>query len=173
MLLVRRDTTLTFVALDGSATPDPIVRPGRVWEGRFAPDGHEIAYAADENGRAEVYVQSLPSGVPVRVSIDGGRWPAWVGDGRHIAFVTPDGRVQEAAISTAPGGPAPVAHTLFTIPTWRRSLFEDGGVNFAVVPKGDRYIVRQSPSGMALAYVQHWPLIFGSADSSGHASASP
>ncbi|HEY8061328.1 MAG TPA: hypothetical protein VID74_00955, partial [Gemmatimonadales bacterium] len=131
MLLVRRDTTLTFVALDGSATPDPIVRPGRVWEGRFAPDGHEIAYAADENGRAEVYVQSLPSGVPVRVSIDGGRWPAWVGDGRHIAFVTPDGRVQEAAISTAPGGPAPVAHTLFTIPTWRRSLFEDGGVNFA------------------------------------------
>ncbi len=54
-LLTRSDTTLQIVPVDGSSEPRSIVRPGRVLEGRFAPDGHAVAYASDETGRAEVY----------------------------------------------------------------------------------------------------------------------
>src|SRR5687768_2692340 len=38
-LLVRRDTSLQVVGIDGKLAPRQIVRPGRLWEGRFAPDG--------------------------------------------------------------------------------------------------------------------------------------
>ena len=67
-LLTRYDTTLQIVPVDGSSDPRSIVRPGRVLEGRFAPDGHAVAYTSDETGRAEVYVQALPSGPPLRIS---------------------------------------------------------------------------------------------------------
>ena len=53
----------------------------------------------------------------------------------------------------------------FTIPTWRRSTFDDNGTGLAVVGDGDRYLVRQSATGLAVAYLQHWLLLFQRADS--------
>ncbi len=158
-LLVRRDTVLELLALDGSAPPRDIVRPGRVWEGHISPDGRAVAYSSDETGRAEVYLQALPSGLPLRVSLEGGRWPAWVDGGRRVLFVTPDGRVQDVAVGAGATSSA-TPRTRFSIPTWRRSTFDDGGTGFAVVGDGERYIVRQSASALAVTYVQHWSALF-------------
>ena len=163
-LLVRRDSTLRIIPLDGTTEQGSVIRPGRVREGHFSLDGRSIAYSSDETGRAEIYVQALPSGAPVSVSSDGGRWPAWTRNGRAVTWLTPDGRVQTAEI-TASGTPAGKPRTLFAIPTWRRSTFDDNGIGFAVVGDGERYLVRQSATGLAVAYLQHWPMLFQYGDS--------
>jgi serine/threonine-protein kinase len=171
-LLVRQDSTLRIVPVDGKSGEQVIVRPGRVLEGRFSPDGRSIAYTSEETGRAEVYVQTLPSGLPVQVSRDGGRWAGWSRGGRQLTFMTPDGRVQAAEISSS-GAPAGVPRTLFSIPTWRRSMFDDNGTGFAVVGDGERYLVRQSATGLAVAYLQQWPMLFHGVESSASAVAKP
>ncbi len=61
----------------------------RFYEGypAFSPDGRWIAYATDESGQMEVYVQTL-SGRPRkwRVSHEGGRSPLWSPDGRRLYY---------------------------------------------------------------------------------------
>jgi serine/threonine-protein kinase len=165
-LLVRTDTVLQVVRLDGAAPPLGISRPGRILEGRFSPDGRSVAFSSDETGRAEVYVQALSSGLPTRVSREGGRWPFWTRGGRAVTYLTPDGRVQEATVGVDGAGGVGAPRTKFAAPTWRRSTFDDGGSGFAVMGDGERYIVRQSPSGLAVALVQHWPALLRRADSS-------
>jgi len=152
-LLVRRDTSLQIMGLDGSVAAD-ISRPGTIWEGHLSPDGTRVAYASDETSRAEVYVQSLPSGLPTRVSLDGGRWPGWSDDGKALYFMTPDGRVQKAMLNgtTLVGA----ATTVLNAPMWRRNTFDDFGVGFAVVGDGEYFIVRPSPTALGVAYIQNW-----------------
>jgi Tol biopolymer transport system component len=57
---------------------------------RFSPDARWLAYASNRTGRVEVYVQRLPSGGPVPISVGGGFKPFWRGDGRGLFFVSPD-----------------------------------------------------------------------------------
>ncbi len=153
-LIVRNDTAIHVMTLDGTVVSE-IARPGYVLEGRFSPDGKSIAYSSDETGRAEVYLQSLSGGVPVRLSLQGGRWPQWTSDGKRIVFMTPGGVVQEALLNgVADGG---TVRSLFAVQGWRRSTFDDHGVGFAMIGDEERYLVRQSPSGLAVAYVEHWP----------------
>jgi len=165
-LLVRNDSTFEILTLDGSIPPQAIVRPGRLWEGQFSPDGLSLAFSSNETGRSEVYVMSLRSALPSRVSNEGARWPHWSNGGRLLTFLTPDGRVQEATIGTGLDAPIGTPRTRFAAPTWRRALFDDQGTGFAVVDDGERYIIRQSPSGVAVALVQHWPALLRRADSS-------
>jgi Tol biopolymer transport system component len=164
-LLVRKDTSLHAITLHGASTAWAVSRPGRVWEGSFSPDGRAVAYSSDETGRTEVYVQPLPNGLPARVSLEGGRWPTWSHGGRRLTFVTPDGRVQEADIGT--GSPTAVSapRTRFAVPTWRRSLFDDRGTGFGMVGDGERYLLRMSPTGLAVSYVQNWPTLLRRSDS--------
>ena len=54
---------------------------------RFSPDGKWLAYASDETGRREVYVQSFPTGGGKwQVSTAGGSDPRWRGDGRELFY---------------------------------------------------------------------------------------
>jgi eukaryotic-like serine/threonine-protein kinase len=158
-LLARRDSALVLIPLDGVGALARIERPGRLWEGRFSPDSRAVAYSSDETGRAEVYVQTLPTGPAVRVSLEGGRWPFWTHAGSRLTFLTPDGRVQEASLDPDMN-PSGTPYTRFALPTWRRSNFDDIGTGFAVLGDGERYIVRKSPASIAVAYVQNWPSLF-------------
>jgi len=56
---------------------------------QFSPDGHHLAYASDESGRFEVYVQPYPGPGPRQmVSTDGGIGPTWSRDGRELFYTT-------------------------------------------------------------------------------------
>ncbi len=56
-------------------------------EPRFSPDGRWLAYASNESGSYEVYVQSTtPNGGRWHVSTNGGRMPAWSPDGRALYY---------------------------------------------------------------------------------------
>ncbi|MDO8681404.1 MAG: hypothetical protein Q7R30_23035 [Acidobacteriota bacterium] len=55
--------------------------------GVFAPDGRSIAYASDESGQFDIYVDTFPKpGSRLRVTTAGGTEPRWRGDGREIYF---------------------------------------------------------------------------------------
>lgn len=79
-------------------------------DARFSPDGRWIAYAADDTGDLEVFIQALGSegdgqgpggmqgGARVRVSTSGGDLPHWRDDGREIVYMDPDQRLMAVAV---------------------------------------------------------------------------
>ena len=79
-----------MLPLTGNRQPRPIVQT-RFNEAYpdFSPDGHWLAYASNESGRTEVYVQPYPGPGPrQQVSTDGGTGPAWSRDGRELFYTT-------------------------------------------------------------------------------------
>lgn len=65
------------------------------------PDGKLIAYISDVTGRYEVYLATYPTGARRRqVSVDGGLWPRWRGDGRELFYISADSLV---AVDIEPG----------------------------------------------------------------------
>jgi Tol biopolymer transport system component len=56
-------------------------------QGALSPDGHWLAYASNESGRSEVYVEPVPGpGARRQISIDSGDQPRWVRNGREITY---------------------------------------------------------------------------------------
>jgi serine/threonine-protein kinase len=54
---------------------------------RFSPDGRWLAYASNESGRPEVYVQPYPGpGGKWLISTDGGTEPVWNPNGRELFY---------------------------------------------------------------------------------------
>jgi Tol biopolymer transport system component len=52
-----------------------------------SPDGRWLAYASNETGRYEVWIEPLPpTGARHRVTRDGGSHPLWLPDGRSLYF---------------------------------------------------------------------------------------
>jgi hypothetical protein len=71
---------------DASAEPYD-ARPFNQVYGAIAPDGRSIAYASDESGKFEVYVDTFPKpGSRLRVTTAGGTEPRWRRDGSAIYF---------------------------------------------------------------------------------------
>src|SRR6185437_4581306 len=62
----------------------------------LSPDADWLAFASDESGRWEIYVQRVTDGRPVAVSNGGGSRPVWSADGRSIYF-SDGSRVMRAA----------------------------------------------------------------------------
>ena len=53
----------------------------------FSPDGKLMAYASNESGTSEIYVQAYPGpGEKVRVSTSGGQEPLWSPNGRELFY---------------------------------------------------------------------------------------
>ena len=71
--------------------------------GAFSPDGRWVAFHADGEGKAEVYVQAFRatgSDTPRRykVSANGGGLPRWRQDGKEIYYITSTGRLMAAPV---------------------------------------------------------------------------
>ncbi len=67
--------------------------------GRFAPTGRWVAYASNEAGQLNVYVDRFPERDAKRlVSTDGGGWPRWARDGSEIFYLSPDNRLMSVAV---------------------------------------------------------------------------
>jgi eukaryotic-like serine/threonine-protein kinase len=94
---------------DGKAVPLRVT-PTNETEGRFSPDGTRVAYASDESGRYEVYVQAYPGGANrTLVSTGGGFQPRWSHDGRELFYLTGDAIV---GVEMRPDGTVGTPHRL-------------------------------------------------------------
>ena len=73
---------------------------------RFSPDDRWVAYASNESGQAQVYVQPFPpTGAKWQISTDGGTEPKWSGDGRELYYFS-GGRGIMAGRSNESGVPS-------------------------------------------------------------------
>jgi Tol biopolymer transport system component len=86
----RPDThdDLWLLPPNGQDQPRPYVQsPFNESQGAVSPDGRWMAYASDESGRFEIYVDSFPTpGTRGRLTIGGGTEPRWRADGGEIFF---------------------------------------------------------------------------------------
>ena len=87
---------MLMLSPDGKTTPLRITPANegeaRFWPGTFSGSGSAkgwIAYASDESGRREVYVQSYPGAANrIPVTREGGSQPRWSRDGKELFYVT-------------------------------------------------------------------------------------
>jgi Tol biopolymer transport system component len=86
----KTGTDIWALPLSGDRKPIPFVQvPGNQFAPRFSPDGRWIAYASNESGHNEVYIQPFPpNGKRIQVSIGFGAEPRWRGDGKELFFIT-------------------------------------------------------------------------------------
>jgi hypothetical protein len=125
--------------------------------GALSPDGRWIAYASDESGQPEIYVDSFPvAGRRARLSVGGGSEPRWHllgeiffrrGSEIHVVNVSFDADVPEAT-STA-------------------RLFDAGGDirSFDVTADGQRFLVNVPSPGVKnepITVVVNWRSLLGS-----------
>src|SRR5262249_31302262 len=83
-------------------------------QARFSPDGKWVAYASDESGTFEVYIQEFPGpGGKWQISTRGGFQPTWRADGRELYYIAADGQLMAVPITTAAGFAAGVPAPLF------------------------------------------------------------
>ncbi|HEV7922249.1 MAG TPA: protein kinase, partial [Thermoanaerobaculia bacterium] len=98
-----------------------IAGPNDEAQGQFSPDGRFIAYASDESGRPEIYVQPFPpTGAKWQVSGSGGEQPRWRRDGRELFFVGPDKKLMAAGVTLGAGAfdaspPKPLFDTTLSV----------------------------------------------------------
>jgi Tol biopolymer transport system component len=72
---------------------------------KISPNGQWLAYASDETGRYEIYVQTFPKlGGKWPVSINGGMVPVWSRDGKELYFIGADGKLMAVDVKGGPGG---------------------------------------------------------------------
>jgi eukaryotic-like serine/threonine-protein kinase len=80
---------INAVPVTGDRRPYPVLKaPFPQDHGRLSPDGHWIAYASWESGRAEICVQNFPpAGGKWQISNNGGTEPSWRQDGKEVYFM--------------------------------------------------------------------------------------
>jgi len=124
----------------------------------LAPDGRWLAYASDESGRLEVYVQSLAvDGGKWQISTDGGRYPTWTRGGREIVFQGYDNALVAVDIQLAPVFSAGLPKALFD-PQARTNL---PARMWDVSADGQRFLVNRAlaaPEVEPLTLVQNWTI---------------
>ena len=150
-----RDIVL-FSVPSGTTTP-LVVSGGQQVQPRFSPDDRRIAYASNETGRWEVFVETLPrSASRVQVSNDGGSQPIWRRDGSELFYVAPDGKLM--AVTVTPGERWIPANPRVLFQTRMRPLFAPYPYTYDVSPDGQRFLISdvRPDTGSVISIVTDW-----------------
>jgi DNA-binding winged helix-turn-helix (wHTH) protein/Tol biopolymer transport system component len=149
-----------WVVPAGGGTPTPFLRTEfNEIQSRVSPDGQWLAYASDESGTWEVYVQSFPTpGAKQVVSLHGGGEPVWRHDGRELYYLSADHTLMAVEVSEA-GGALRVTspRALFRPPVV--GALNDYRSHYAATSDGQRFVVdavdTDAPQG-AITVVTNW-----------------
>jgi serine/threonine-protein kinase len=107
---------------------------------QFSPDGRWLAYASDESGRFEIYLQPYPGpGGKWQISTEGGTEPAWNPNGRELFYRSGD-KMMAVEITTQPSLSAGKPKVLFA-GQYQPSLNPVPNANYDVSPDGQRFLM--------------------------------
>ena len=127
---------------------------------RVSFDGKWVAYATNDSGRFEVWVQAFPSAIGKwPVSIDGGLQPKWRRDGKELFYIAPNGFLMAVPLGygrgVEPG--TPVALFAMGAETTTGSFWHQ----YDVTPDGKRFLVNTRVDGSpgTLTVVVDWPAV--------------
>jgi dipeptidyl aminopeptidase/acylaminoacyl peptidase len=124
----------------GTAHP-LLATPSNELQARISPDGNWIAYASDESGALEVYVQRYPAlGDKQVVSAMGGGQPQWRTDQQELFYLSADRTIMSVRVdTTASGIDFDRPRKLFAAPLTGDA--EDARDHYNVSADGDRFLV--------------------------------
>ena len=130
---------------------------------RLSPDGNHLAYAANDSGRAEIYVQRFRAGDPPsltgdrrRISLNGGIFPVWRRDGRELFFLAPGRQLMAAAVKPGTDPQFSLPAPLFRLPASSFNM-TPLGLQYEASADGSRFLVlTQLQAGGALDVVVAW-----------------
>jgi eukaryotic-like serine/threonine-protein kinase len=108
-----------LLPLEGDRKPRPFIQTKfDEFTAVFSPDGHWVAYASNETGRSEIYVQPFPGpGGRWQVSTEGGIWPVWARDGRELFYPTPNvSKIMSVNVTTWPSFTASAPRLIANLP---------------------------------------------------------
>jgi len=118
----------------------------------LSPDGKFLAYAARPAIRVEVFVQALPPAVgTTQISVSGGNFPHWRGDGKELFFVTQEGAMMALDITAGQKFTAGIPHELFRLPV--------APTVWDVTPDGQRFLIWNPPAvaeNSPITVVMNW-----------------
>ena len=125
-----------------------------------SPDGHWLAFASDQSGRQEVYIQPMNGkGDQLQVSQEGGTEPVWAPDGRELFYRgnrTGQGVLEGATLRTTPSLSIVSVHALFPITDMVGTAPH---ANFDISPDGRTFaMVRRNP-GSRIVVIQNLPAL--------------
>jgi hypothetical protein len=156
----KGDYDLMRMSMTGDREVSPLVQTAfSERNGVISPDGHWLAYEADDSGQFDIYVSPYPDVDSSRtlVSAEGGVRPIWSPKGTGLFYVNPSGAVMAVAVSPGPilKASAPVLRVrdgYFTSPG-------NPGRTYDVSADGERLLVikddqQDAPHGFVIA--QHW-----------------
>ncbi len=120
--------------------------------GAFSHDGRWIAYASDESGQSDIYLDAFPDpGSRLRVTTAGGTEPRWRDDGRELYFRR---RAEVHVVRFAQAGATLAIQSI-------ERLFDAGAPirAFDVTPDGARFLLNLPANSVAprsATMVMHW-----------------
>jgi eukaryotic-like serine/threonine-protein kinase len=147
---------LWLVPVRGKGSPRALVAtPFADVQGDISPDGRWVAYASDETGTFEIYVEPVQDrspgpGTRERVSSGGGSDPRWSRDGQELFFRR--GSEIHAATPASGRGQNAVAATSMVFKT------EVPVRSFDVAPDGRRFLLSLpvAPPAQPATVIVHW-----------------
>jgi eukaryotic-like serine/threonine-protein kinase len=118
--------------------------------GALSPDGKWLAYASDETGAAEIYLQPFigravtsgndrRAGRKLPISTDGGAQPHWRADGKELFYISRDRKMMSVTIKTAPSFEVGIVAPLFA--TTIQGLVDQA---YDVTSDGQRFLITTS-----------------------------
>ena len=127
-------------------------------QAQISPDGRWIAYASDESGTLEVYVDSFPkAGARLAISNGGGGQPQWRRDGRELFYLNPEGVLMSLEVRPGNRLHVGVSKPLFRL-NLAGSLMDDRNV-YVSTRDGQRFLVSSldhADKGESLTVVANW-----------------
>jgi serine/threonine-protein kinase len=136
----NKGMSIWILPLEGKHEPKEFVNIGSEQGGaRFSPDGHWMAYASNESGRSEVYVEPFPGpGGKWQISTEGGNWPVWARGGRELFYLN-GSKIMSVGVTIQPGFTASTPQVLADVPLQISSFYAGNG-EFDVSPDGQYFL---------------------------------
>jgi Tol biopolymer transport system component len=134
-------TSLFLLPLGGDRKPIPYLETAFTEsDAQFSPDGRWMAYASDESGEPQVYVQAIPaSGQKWQISSARGTQPRWRQDGEELFYVSGDQKLMAVPVKTGAAFETGSPQPLFDMSPVYPALF--GRFAYQPAAAGQRFLV--------------------------------